>query len=390
MDLRVGHVIDEFLRYSETFVYTQLRLQPPEQVAVLTRRRVNADRFPCDRVHELDARAEPRYVAALRRRLLRLSGVPSRFQRGIAQAAAEQGCTALHAHFGWSGIDCLHAVRRLGLPLLTALHGKDVYAAPGARGSGERHYRELFARGSMFTCVGPNARAHLAGIGCPEERLRIVKVGIDLEAFAFRPAPPREPLVVLQVGRLAEKKGVDVTLRAFADALAELGDAELWLAGDGSLRPSLERLAAELGIADRVRFLGALPHDEVIRRVERANIGIQPSRVAADGDREGSPTVLIEMQAMGVPVVATRHADIPAIVAAPDELVDEDDVGALARRLVAVARLDGEALEARRRRGRELVEREHDARRIATQLEGLYAEMAAGYAAAPMRPGVPT
>ena len=372
---RIGHVIDEFLRLSETFVYTQLRHQPQDQIAIFARRRVNGDRFPLHPVHELDPRSEPRYVAAVTRRFHEATRLPTRFERALVDAARREGCGLLHAHFGWSGREAVLAARQLSLPLLTAMHGRDVYAPRRGRGDTASYYRRLFATGTRFTCVGPNAERELIRLGCPPDRLRIVKVGVDLEAFAYRASARREPFVVLQVARLAAKKGVDTTLRGFAQARSRLGRSELWLVGDGPERRALERLAGELGVAGDVRFLGALPHDEVRRRMERADVGVQPSRVAPDGDREGTPTVLIEMQALGIPVIATRHADIPSIVAHPDELIAEGDDAALARALLRLATLPEPELEQRRRAGRALVEQQHDARRIAAQLEALYAEM---------------
>jgi glycosyltransferase involved in cell wall biosynthesis len=150
------------------------------------------------------------------------------------------------------------------------------------------------------------------------------------------------------------------------------------IVGDGPDRDALMRLARDAGVADRVDFRGSLPPAEVRALLGTAHLGLQPSRVGPDGDREGSPTVILEMQARGIDVVATDHADIPFIVPEPGRLVAEGDPEALGEELVRRATMSSTeraiALEA----GRALVARQHDARRIATQLRDLYATVIGG------------
>ena len=85
-------------------------------------------------------------------------------------------------------------------------------------------------------------------------------------------------------------------------------DLPLWIAGDGEERAALERLAAELGLGPRVRFLGPLPHPEVLGLLEHAALGIVPSREEPYG------IVVVEAQALGVPVVATRVGNLPELI----------------------------------------------------------------------------
>lgn len=372
----VGHVIDEFLRLSETFIYSQLRTQSTEGATVLARRRVNRELFPFGSVHELDSRSEGRLEAALRRRVLRVLPLSSKFEKGIERAALAEGCDLLHAHFGWHGCHALPASSRLGLPLLTSFYGRDVYSPGFGRGSANSMFGALFTAGSRFTCVGSNARDQLIREGCPKERVQILKLGVNLEDFPYCPRPAQRPLIILQIARFTEKKGIDVTLRAYALARAHLGASELWVIGDGGLRSSLVTLAQSLAISDDVRFLGALQHGDVQECVARAHIGVQPSRTADDGDKEGSPTVLLEMQAAGLPVVATCHADIPSIVARPEELLRENDARGLANALIELAGLSDSERGERAEAGRALVEREHDHRKIGRQLRAIYHDMA--------------
>jgi colanic acid/amylovoran biosynthesis glycosyltransferase len=215
----------------------------------------------------------------------------------------------------------------------------------------------------------------LIALGCPEHKIRILKIGLDLQRFQFAPPVRSSPLIILQAARFVEKKGIDLSIQAFAAARHRLGLSELWLIGDGECRSELESLAVRLGVGASVRFLGSMSHDALRHAVRQAHICIQPSRTAQDGDTEGgAPTVLLEMQAIGMPVVSTRHADIPAVVAHPEQLVEEGDVDGLADALVRLAQVSDEEWREHARRGRALIEAEHDARRIASQLEDVYAE----------------
>lgn len=364
----IGHVLNTYLSRSATFVYTTLRFQRRVRPVVLARRTENLAEFPLRPVVRLlpDSRAY--------RRLARSAPAWGRrsYDRRLVRAARRHGCVVLHAHFGWAACDSLDARNRLGLPLVTTFYGNDLAPAFPAR----YPYERLFAEGDLFLCEGPAMAARLAELGCPPRRIRIAPIGLDLEAFPFRPPVRSNPLVVVQAARFVDKKGFDLTLRAFAAARPSLGPSELWLIGDGPRRIELERLAVRLGIAGSVRFLGMVAHAEYRDAIQRAHICIQPSRTAPDGDTEGgAPTVLLEMQATGVPVVSTRHADIPNVVADPDSLVEEEDVDGLASALVRLATLSEEEWALAAEHGRALVEAEHDARTIAGQVESVYAEL---------------
>jgi colanic acid/amylovoran biosynthesis glycosyltransferase len=252
---------------------------------------------------------------------------------------------------------------------VTTFYGHDLSDSRGL------DYKRLFSEGALFICEGPAMREHLAELGCPPSKLRIVRIGLDTVQFPFAPRLRSLPLVLVQAGRFVEKKGVDLSIRAFAAARRRLGPSELWLVGDGELRPELESLAARLGVSGSVRFLGMLSHSDYREAIRRAHICVQPSRVASDGDTEGgAPTVLLEMQAVGVPVVSTRHADIPFVVAGPNRLTAEGDVDALAEELVRMSGVSDSEWTAAAKRGRAFVESRHDARVVAADLEGVYQE----------------
>lgn len=364
----IGHVIDPYLHRSATFIYTSLRFQTAFKPVVFAGSTINTEEFPFDPLYELAPRA-PLYRRVLRRAKSVAHRYPSSFEYQLARRADESHCVALHAHFGWLGAASIVAARRLAIPLVTTFYGHDLSNSLG------RPYESLFRVGRLFVCEGPAMERHLQSVGCPSAKIRVVRIGIDLDQFPFAVSRRTDHIVILQAARFVEKKGIDLSIRALAVARRSLGGAELWLVGDGPLRADLESLAAELGVASVVKFLGLVSHDEYRAIARQAHVCIQPSRTAASGDTEGgAPTVLLEMQAMGIPVVATEHADIPSVVADPNLLAAEEDVDALARALIEVASISDDEYGARAQRARQHIEGLHDARVVAVQLADVYRE----------------
>jgi colanic acid/amylovoran biosynthesis glycosyltransferase len=284
----------------------------------------------------------------------------------------------IHAHFGTDGLLVLPLARALGVPLITSLRGYDVTRSDGALlGSGRPIWiryvigkKRLQRDGALFLAVSDALRQQAIARGYPEARTITHYNGVDLDRF-HPDVTPREPGLVLHVGRLVEKKGTKVLI----EALAKVADAKLIVIGDGPLRTALERQARELGA--RVRFLGELPSDEVAQRMRRASVLAAPSLTAADGDAEGLPNVVVEAAASGLPVVGTRHSGIPEAIddGATGSLVPEGDADALAARLAEL--LGSESL--RREMGvaaRRLAERKFNRQMLTARLESIYDEVA--------------
>lgn len=256
--------------------------------------------------------------------------------------AAERPCL-IHAHFGTDGLVALPLAERLGIPLVTTLHGYDVSRRflpmlLSGRLSWMRYAllrRRLFERGSLFVAVSDAVRARAIRMGYPADRIVTLYNGVDLDYFTPAAEAP-EPGLVLHVGRLVEKKGTRVLL----EALRAVPAARLVVVGDGPEKRALEELAGHLGVSERVRFLGELPRDEVRRWMRRAWLLAAPSVAARDGDSEGLPTVVCEAAAVGLPVVASTHSGSKEAVAEAETgfLVPEGDVPALAS---AIAELLG-------------------------------------------------
>lgn len=252
----------------------------------------------------------------------------------------------LHAHFGVEGLYARGAAARLGIPLITTLHGFDVSRSTRSLLSARKPAWMYYAAGrSRFLsqaehliCVSEHVRRRAIAGGARDESIRVITTGVDTAALSPSPVPASG--IVVHVARLVEKKGTADLLAAFAVVVKTLPGARLNILGDGPLRGDLTELAVELGISDQVSFLGARGHSDVLAAIAEADVLCQPSITAGSGDQEGLPQVVLEAGALGRPVVSTIHGGIPEgiVHGSTGLLVEERDVAALADSLVSVLR----------------------------------------------------
>ncbi|OGA37940.1 MAG: colanic acid biosynthesis glycosyltransferase WcaL [Betaproteobacteria bacterium RIFCSPLOWO2_12_FULL_68_19] len=263
-----------------------------------------------------------------------------RFGQALALAAElPRDVSRLHAHFLHTPASVTrYAAALLGLPWSGSAHAKDIWTTPAWE------KREKLASCEwLVTCTAAN-REHLAALA-PAGRVELVYHGIDLARFP-RPHGERaardgtaEPVRILSVCRLVEKKGIDVLLEALARLPAGLS-WQLVHAGGGPLGKNLKKRAEELQISNRIRWRGALTQEELLAEYRAADLFALASRVARDGDRDGLPNVLAEAQSQALACVATRVSAIPELVSdgASGLLVGENDAAALAQALEALIR----------------------------------------------------
>lgn len=279
----------------------------------------------------------------------------------------------VHAHFGPDGLRALPLAARLGIPLVTSLRGYDLSRSHAALLMSGRlswmnyalFQRRLKRRGDLFLAVSDALRRRAIARGFPEKRTLTHYNGVDLDRF---PAGPGGADTILFVGRLVEKKGLRILLRAFAEVRASRPSANLVVIGEGPLRAALEESAG-----DRVRFLGWQPADAVAGWMRRANVLAAPSVSARDGDAEGLPNALVEAAASALPAVGTDHEGIPEAIVEGETgfLVPESDAGALAARLGTI--LDSRALRDRMgAASRALAQARFDFARQMRRLEEIY------------------
>ncbi len=241
----------------------------------------------------------------------------------LRDRARRCGAEVLHSHFGdraWSNID---NARRLGLKHAVTFYGYDVSRLPKTNPVWRDRYQDLFATADIFLCEGPHLGRALATLGCPQDKIRVQHLGIDLDNVTFqaRRWRPGEPLKVLLAGSFVEKKGFPFALEALG-RIKERAELEITVIGDANQqeRSKMEKsrifdAISRGGLENRVRMLGYQPYATLLAEACRNHLFVSPSVTASDGDTEGgAPVTVIEMAASGMPVVSSLHCDIPDVL----------------------------------------------------------------------------
>jgi colanic acid/amylovoran biosynthesis glycosyltransferase len=275
----------------------------------------------------------------------------SLWQRAAMRTAGQLAPDVIHAHFGPNGCAMLPIAKALDIPLVTSFYGVDISVLP-RRPQWRDRYAALFGGGHLFLAEGPEMRRKVVGAGAPADRVAIQRIAIPFDRYP-QWTPSRSPKAVLFVGRMVEKKGLEYAVRAFAAARRQIPDLVMRIIGEGPEQSRCLRWIEEHKLTTVVTFLGMQPHTRVIEELQQAHALLHPSLTADDGDSEGgAPTILLEAQAIGTPIVSSYHADIPNVLPAGPgvRLCPEKDVEALATGLIEVisagARVDSRFVRA--------------------------------------------
>ena len=235
-----------------------------------------------------------------------------------------------------SGADHIHATW-LSTPATVAMVAAEIaripWSATGHRWDIEEAnlLPEKASRAVFLRTISQRGRTALVDRGVPRCRLRVIRVGVDIPDTPCRRLDSRRLLVA---GNLIPLKGHRFLVEAVA-ILRGLGHAvQLDVVGAGPSRAELVRQVERRGLRDAVGFLGQLPHEVLLRRLEEGTWGtvVVPSVVDRDGATEGVPVIIAEAMARAVPVVATDVGGIRELArGGAASLVDERDPTALAR-----------------------------------------------------------
>jgi glycosyltransferase involved in cell wall biosynthesis len=349
---------NSFDKPSETFIRAHVTHIAPGRTVLICRQDGGAAQFGCPVL--ADVEAVPGHLREHLRqgmhKLWRSYVDPAMDARDEARVRAffeQHGVTVVLAEFGRTGARLRRACKRAGVPLFVHFHGSD--ATKRARSPRwRRHYQRLFRDAAGVIAPSQFLAGRLRDLGCPERKLHVSPCGIELRRQIEQPERSK---VLLAVGRLVEKKSPLNTLRAFAKVSERDKDVVLELVGDGPLMKNCRSEADRLGIAERVHFRGAVPHEEVDALMRNALAFVQHSVEASDGDCEGLPVAILEAMSHELPVVSTRHSGIPEAVADGETglLVEEHDVDGMATAIFSLLD-DPERAEAMGRAGRARVE----------------------------------
>jgi colanic acid/amylovoran biosynthesis glycosyltransferase len=393
--MRLGYVVKRYPRFSETFIVNEILAHERAGVPVhvFAVRRVNEPHFqsilgdvraPVTYISDSAPKAEG-FWETVREGASKLPGFwrlldavqsadVADLQQGIqlALCAREAGLTHLHAHFATVATRIARLASRFAdLPYSFTGHAKDLFhdEVDGAV------LRRLMTDASAVVTVSDyNCDFLRQAHGSAADRVVRIYNGLPLSGFPFA-RPARNSKQIVAVGRLVEKKGFDILIEACAILKSRRVAFDCRIIGEGPEGERLREMIASLGLEREVTMPGPLPRPEVVRAFAEAAMCVMPCVIAADGDRDGLPTVLVEAMALGTPCIATDVTGIPELVRDQGTglCVAQRDPAALAG---AMTRLLGDpALRERlAARARALVEAEFDVERNAAVLRQLFWE----------------
>lgn len=371
----IAHVMWSYLAQSETFIWQYLHSFKKIFPIVISNSIENLDQFPLPN-------GEVYHISLSRwtwswikdnfyRRMMRL-------EFGYKQSLAKnKNVQLIHAHFGDVGYNYLGLSQSLGIPLITTFYGYDL-SRNDMIDNYKQAYKNLFSDGSLFLVEGPNMKEKLLSLGCPEEKIEIQRIAIDLEKYELKNITynNNRPIRILFVGRFVEKKGLEYALKSLSKLIGKF-KFQFRIIGSGPLEANLHKLAIKLGFEKEIAWLGVQPHERVIEELQKCDILIQPSITAKNSETEGgAPTIVIEAQACGIPVVSTTHADIPYVTKQNDSalLSPEADVKSLTKSILYLFK-NPKIWPNMGKIGREYVEEFHDIKKEVEKLESIYEKL---------------
>ncbi|HET9074641.1 MAG TPA: glycosyltransferase [Solirubrobacteraceae bacterium] len=246
----------------------------------------------------------------------------------------------VHAHnVAPTGQAALAWTRATGVPLVVSAHGPDIIDIPARSRLGRAAVRGTLAGAQLVLANSRWAAARCTALGAPNARVQTLYLGADLPGSAPSPeVVAGAPLRLITIAHLQARKHHATVLTALA-ALDPPRRPSYEIIGDGEERAHLEALTAQLGLTDRVRFLGQLPHKAALARLAAADLFVMA------GVQEPFGVAFVEAMAAGLPAVGGAGEGGPADIAAAGEgmlTVPPGDPGALATLL---ARLDADRVE---------------------------------------------
>ena len=280
----------------------------------------------------------------------------------------------IHCHFGPNGnYGAMLKKMGIGLKLVTMFHGHDIRKGLV---EGAHIYQPLFNAGDCFLANSSYTHQHLIDFGADPEKIIYHPVGIDVQKFANRSQRTltgvHDSITILTVARLVYEKGLSQGIHAIRNILEKKPSLSLRynIVGEGPMAEELKNIVDALDLKGTVRFLGGMVQREVISELEKADLFLLPSVEEAFG------VVLLEAQAMGIPVVATDVGSVRQAIKEGESgyLVQPNDPDALAQRLI-------DLIESQHRWhemgtvGRKFVEENYDIKNLNRRLVNIYEDL---------------
>ena len=286
----------------------------------------------------------------------------------------------VHSHFADAGWWNSHMVREINVPHVISYYGYDYAFRPAGFPDDRSALTALFSAADVFLCEGEYSRRRLVTMGCPDEKVRVQHLGVDITMIPLCVrAKASQELNLIQIATWREKKGHIYSINAFLFALLTCPNMTLTLVGsdpdgvrDGVLQNVPTACRGKIYVVDDMQIT------ELHAALSGYHVFIHPSCRSVTGDSEGgAPVVLLDAEATGMPVIATRHCDIPEEVldGKTGLLAEEKDVAVLAKHISRFYHMGQEEYNFFSKGARAHVMAQYDIKKNAEKLAQIYREI---------------
>lgn len=387
--MRTAHLIHDHIT-AATFFY-EIFNHLTEKPLILTVFKERKHFFHCDNLYAMSDLSPLRFIYEY------INYEIFNRSRFFEKIIREKNIQILHTHFGTVGIFSLRIKERLNLPMVTCFYSYDVGLFKKALSikfmqlfklffvnfkeaftvlNIQKKIQLLFKNGEAFIALSKDMKQDLIKIGCPQKKIEIVDVGIDLAKFPFKLRKKGDTVKFLIVARFSEEKGIEYLIKAFALCKKKHENIRLDIIGAGSLQKSIEQLISMLKLSEDVKILGYYPYNKLPEAYSTHDVFVHPSVEIKDGKKDEFSTTMKEAMATGMPMISTRHAGIPEVIkdGVNGFLVNERDEVDLANKMnfiiehpdiwsnVSIA-------------GRRTVEEEYDVNKQVRKIEEIYKKL---------------
>ncbi|MEW6555808.1 MAG: glycosyltransferase [Elusimicrobiota bacterium] len=371
-----------YLETTENWIFNQIKNLSRYKPVVYCHGIKNLDIFPIQNIISLDlAKSFFNPVIFFNK----LCSDIFHFYPSFALFLAKDKPVIIHAHFGPAGYWFLPLKKLFKLPLVTTFYGYDLSKLPKKHTRWQKRYKKLFRYGEIFLVEGSHMKKCLMELGCPETKIIVHHLGVDLNNIKFMPRKISADgeIKILVCGRFKPKKGIPDAVEAFGIVKNKIPNLKLKLTiignSCGSQLEELEKTKIlnkikKYKIENSIDLLGYKPYSFFLKEIYRNHIFLSPSITPSDGETEGGvPVSIIEASASGMPVVSTTHCDIPEVILDGHNgyLVPEQDVESLAEKLKFLV-LNPDSWYQLGLKGREHIEKNYDIIKQTYHLEKIY------------------
>lgn len=384
--LNVIHNYLTWMNLTENWIYTQAKCLPASvESHIVCKQTNNLDQFQLPNIHCLREKSTWQYVSIMVRGLFALRQKFRQHSAHLIRVAKEKNVSIVHSHYGYHGWRYMNVIKKAGLKHVVTFYGMDMSRKPKENPIWLNRYKDMFSLVDAVLCEGPHMAKCIINMGCSESKVRVHHLGIMLDDIPFIPRQwvSGTPFRVLIAASFREKKGIPYALEALGQIQNKV-DIEITVIGDAGSnlegkteKQKIKAVIKKYNLSQKVRFLGYQPLAKMREEAYRHHVFLSPSVTCSNGDTEGgAPVCIIEMAASGMPIISTKHCDIPEVIqdGVGGLLAEERDVKGLVKHLNWLIYNPG-GWDSMTMAARKHIEAEYDGKKQGNRLAAIYKDV---------------